>query len=61
MSINDLQMYITRAKGAYFAKFKVPPKEVNIISENAEEIKIEAKGKDINGKDIKVNILMRKR
>lgn len=61
MSIKDLQIYMMRAKGAYFTRFKVPPVDMQVIENNDEYIQIRAKGKDKFDKEIDVTITIRKK
>ncbi len=61
MSIKDLQIYMMRAKGAYFTRFKVPPMDMQVIENTDEDIKIRAKGKDKFDKEIDVTITIRKK
>lgn len=61
MSIKDLQIYMMRAKGAYFSRFKVPPIDMQVIENNDEHIKIRALGKDKFDKEVDVTITIRKK
>lgn len=61
MSIKDLQIYMMRAKGAYFSKFKVPPMEMQVIEDSNDSIKIRALGKDKFNEKIDVTITIRKK
>lgn len=60
MLLKDLQIYMMRAKGAYFSKFKVPPIDMKVIDDNYKNIKIRAIGKDKFGEKIDVIITIKK-
>lgn len=60
MSTKDFQMFMTRANGAYFAKYKTPPKTLDLVEEDEEKIVFRATGKDKSNNDIRVLITFRK-
>ena len=61
MSTKEFQIYMTEAKGLYYAEFQVPPTSLNVINETENEIVFQATGKDLNGKEISAEITIRKR
>ena len=48
------------AKGIYYSKFKVVPEDMNVVSDNGEEIIIRAIGKDKRDNPVDVNITIKK-